>query len=91
MCSQLHPVFEISFIYVETFSFQKYMKPLKSPEYSGIVETGLVDEIFYQIPEILSHHEGFLEHLRQRIVNWDSKQKVGDVFVEAVRKYFMLR
>lgn len=64
------------------------MKPLKSSEYSGIVEAGLVDEIFYQIPEILSHHEGFLELLKQRIANWDNKQKVGDVFVEAVSKYF---
>ncbi|KFM71709.1 Rho guanine nucleotide exchange factor 17, partial [Stegodyphus mimosarum] len=53
--------------YVESLQIlaNKYMKPLKSPEYSGIVETGLVDEIFFQIPEILNHHEGFLELLKQ--------------------------
>lgn len=57
------------------------MSALKTGE---LVDCTLVDEIFYQIPEILNHHEIFLENLRQRLVNWDSKQKVGDVFVEAV-------
>jgi hypothetical protein len=57
------------------------MSALKTGE---LVDCSLVDEIFYQIPEILTHHEHFLENLRQRLINWDSKQKVGDVFVEAV-------
>ncbi|RWS17904.1 rho guanine nucleotide exchange factor 17-like protein [Dinothrombium tinctorium] len=60
------------------------MKPLKSPEYGGLVETNLVDEIFYKIPDILHHHEAFLELLRHRLANWDSKQKIGDVFVEVL-------
>lgn len=62
------------------------MKSLKSPEYAYLVESNLVDLIFYQIPEILKHHEAFLDTLRQRLSNWDSKQKVGDVFVEAFTK-----
>lgn len=60
------------------------MKPLKSPDYGNLVDGNLVDLIFYQIPEILKHHEAFLEILKLRLANWDSKQKVGDVFVEAV-------
>ncbi|XP_067128079.1 rho guanine nucleotide exchange factor 17-like [Centruroides vittatus] len=74
--------------YVESLQIivNKYMKSLKSPEHAGLVDSSLVDEIFYQVPEILSHHESFLEVLRQRLTSWDSKQKVGDVFVEAFTK-----
>lgn len=60
------------------------MKPLKSSESANLVDSSLVDEIFYQIPEILNHHESFLELLRLRLSAWDTKQKIGDVFVEAV-------
>lgn len=31
------------------FFQQKYLQPLKGPECSGLVETNLVDEIFYQV------------------------------------------
>ncbi|KAH6936785.1 hypothetical protein HPB50_021589 [Hyalomma asiaticum] len=71
--------------YVESLQIlvNKYMRPLKSPDTAGTVDSSLVDEIFYMIPEILSHHEAFLEVLRQRLSCWDTRQKVGDVFVEA--------
>lgn len=68
---------------------QKYMRPLKSPEYSGLVESILVDEMFYQIPEILHHHEAFLERLESRLNSWDSKQKVGDLLSEAVSRFVL--
>ncbi|XP_066999339.1 rho guanine nucleotide exchange factor 17 [Anabrus simplex] len=64
----------------------KYLKPLKSPENSGLVDAALVDEIFFQVPVILSHHEVFLEELRKRLDNWDIKQTVGDVFLDAFTK-----
>ncbi|XP_076358964.1 uncharacterized protein LOC143251577 [Tachypleus tridentatus] len=78
--------------YVESLQIlvNKYMKPLKSPENAGIVDPYLVDEIFHQIPEILVHHESFLEMLRQRLANWDTKQKVGDVFVDAFTKQHVI-
>ncbi|GAB6028699.1 hypothetical protein CHUAL_004523 [Chamberlinius hualienensis] len=71
--------------YVESLQIlvNKYFRPLKSPEYSGIVDSHLVEEMFFQIPEILNHHEVFLEVLKQRLENWDNKQIVGDVFVES--------
>ena len=53
-------------------------------EYSNLIESNLVDEVFYQIPEILGHHESILDTLEDRLSNWDSKQKVGDVFVDSV-------
>ena len=57
------------------------MKPLKS---DNVIESCIVDEIFYQIPDILRVHESFLEILTARLANWDSKQVIGDVFIEAV-------
>nr|CAD7427363.1 unnamed protein product [Timema monikensis] len=60
----------------------KYLQPLKSPENAGLVDGALVDEIFYQVPAILSHHEVFLEELRRKLEQWDTKQTVGDVFLE---------
>ncbi|XP_076351879.1 rho guanine nucleotide exchange factor osg-1-like isoform X2 [Tachypleus tridentatus] len=79
-------LFDTEKSYVDSLQIlvNKYMKPLKSSEYMGVIEPSLVNDIFLQIPEILAHHESFLEKLRQRLTNWDTKQKVGDVFVEAV-------
>lgn len=57
------------------------MKPLKA---DNVIESCIVDEIFYQIPEILRVHENFLEILTSRLTNWDSKQVIGDVFIQAV-------
>lgn len=74
--------------YVESLQIlvNKYMRPLKSPDSAGTVEGTLVDEIFYMIPEILSHHESFLDVLQQRLACWDTRQKVGDIFVESFTK-----
>ena len=38
-----------------------------------------------QIPNILLHHEGFLEDLKGRLENWDAKKTIGDWFLECVR------
>lgn len=57
---------------------------MESGQSSLLIDGNLVDEIFYQIPEILKHHESFLDVLKERKLNWDSKQKVGDLFLEAV-------
>ncbi|XP_032783491.2 LOW QUALITY PROTEIN: uncharacterized protein LOC116921335 [Daphnia magna] len=74
--------------YVESLQIlvTKYLQPLKGPECSGLVETNLVDEIFYQIPAILAHHEVFLEELRKRLESWDIKQCVGGVFLDTLTK-----
>lgn len=75
---------EINHIKYQQIIFQKYLQPLQSPEHAGLVDSSLVDEIFYMVPAILSVHEKFLEELKKRLEVWDAKQKVGDVFLDAV-------
>lgn len=65
-------------------SLQGYMKPLKQPENSLLCDPSLVDEIFDQIPELLEHHEQFLEQIHDCVQNWHEKQKVGDLLVQSV-------
>lgn len=62
------------------------MKPLKSYDSNkNLIDSSLVDEIFYTIPEILQHHENFLSALQDRLSSdWDSSQVIGNVFIEAV-------
>lgn len=62
------------------------MKPLKSLESNTVlIDSNLVDEIFYTIPEILQHHENFLSALQDRLSSdWDTSQVIGNVFIEAV-------
>lgn len=74
--------------YVESLQIliSKYLEPLKSTENASLLDANLVDEIFFQIPSLLSHHEVFLEELKKRLDHWDIKQKVGDVFLETFSK-----
>ena len=61
------------------------MQPLRT---NNLIDQTLIDEIFYQIPEILEHHEHFLAALQARLDNWDpnyqSSQNIGDIFRETV-------
>lgn len=63
---------------------QGYMQPLKQPENSLLCDPSLVDEIFDQIPELLAHHEQFLEQVRHCVQTWHAQQKVGDLLVQSV-------
>ena len=65
-------------------TLQVYYKPLKKSEGGAIIESGQVDEIFFQIPEILLNHEYFLEQLNNRAKTWSDKQIIGDIFVSSV-------
>lgn len=62
------------------------MKPLKSLDSNRIlIDSNLVDEIFYTVPELLQHHETFLSALQDRLTSdWDTSQVIGNVFIEAV-------
>ncbi len=61
-----------------------YYEPLKRPQAAALVDSSLVGEIFYQIPEICSIHERFLQQLSVRVKHWDSEKKIGDIFVGTV-------
>ncbi|RVE47028.1 hypothetical protein evm_008310 [Chilo suppressalis] len=81
-------LYETEKSYVDSLDIlvKKYLQPLKSPENAGLLDSFLVDEIFYQVPAILGLHQAFLEQLRRRLEHWDLQQKVGDVFLEVFTK-----
>lgn len=67
-------------------SSQGYMRPLKQPDSSSIVDPLLVDEMFYQIPEILEHHEHFLEQVAGCVSQWHDRQTVGHILIQSVSR-----
>lgn len=64
--------------------WQKYYHPLKSPEKNHLVTNALLHDIFFQIPQILAHHEAFLEDLKLRLETWEGKATIGDWFLKSV-------
>ncbi|XP_053564699.1 rho guanine nucleotide exchange factor 17 [Bombina bombina] len=78
--------------YVESLRtlMEGYMKPLKLPENSFLCDPSLVDEIFDQIPELLEHHEQFLEQVHHCIQNWQEIQTVGDILGESFSKEILV-
>ncbi|XP_049339265.1 rho guanine nucleotide exchange factor 17 [Astyanax mexicanus] len=65
---------------------QGYMKPLKQPDNSPLCDPSLVDEMFYQIPEILEHHELFLEQVLICVNDWHDRQIIGQLLVQSFSK-----
>ncbi|XP_056417198.1 rho guanine nucleotide exchange factor 17 isoform X2 [Hyla sarda] len=78
--------------YVESLRtlMEGYMKPLKQPENSILVDPSLVDEIFDQIPELLEHHEQFLEQVNHCVHNWLDIQTVGDMLGQSFSKEILV-
>ncbi|XP_076590831.1 rho guanine nucleotide exchange factor 17 isoform X2 [Chaetodon auriga] len=74
--------------YVESLRtlIQGYMRPLKQPDSGSIVDPLLVDEMFYQIPEILEHHEHFLEQVAGCVSQWHDRQTVGHILIQSFSK-----
>ncbi|XP_050727403.1 uncharacterized protein LOC127004096 isoform X2 [Eriocheir sinensis] len=72
--------------YVRNLNFllTSYQQTLKSPEYSAIIDSNLVDDIFFMVPEIHAIHERFLEELRQRQEARDASLCVGDLLLQMV-------
>lgn len=60
------------------------MRPLKQPDSGSIVDPLLVDDMFYQIPEILEHHELFLEEVAACVGQWHHTQIVGHILIQSV-------
>ncbi|XP_054462758.1 LOW QUALITY PROTEIN: rho guanine nucleotide exchange factor 17-like [Anoplopoma fimbria] len=74
--------------YVESLRslIQGYLRPLKQPDSGSIVDPLLVDEMFYQIPEILEHHEHFLEQVSGCVSQWHDRQTVGHFLIQSFSK-----
>lgn len=62
------------------------MRPLKQPDSGSIVDPLLVDDMFYQIPEILEHHEHFLEQVAACVGQWHHTQTVGHILIQSVSR-----
>uniref|UniRef100_A0A672RQ91 Rho guanine nucleotide exchange factor 17 n=1 Tax=Sinocyclocheilus grahami TaxID=75366 RepID=A0A672RQ91_SINGR len=75
-----------SLSYLDSIGISGYMKPLKHPENSPLCDPSLVDEMFYQIPEILEHHEQFLEQVLDCVNQWHDKQTIGHVLIQSFSK-----
>ncbi|XP_027003155.2 rho guanine nucleotide exchange factor 17 isoform X1 [Tachysurus fulvidraco] len=65
---------------------QSYLKPLKQSDNPPLCDPSLVDEMFYQIPEILEHHELFLEQVISCVNDWHERQTIGDLLVQSFSK-----
>ncbi|XP_069615525.1 rho guanine nucleotide exchange factor 17 [Ranitomeya imitator] len=78
--------------YVESLRtlMEGYMKPLKQPENSFLCDPSLVDEIFDHIPELLEHHEQFLEQVSYCMQNWADIQTVGDILGQSFSKEILV-
>ncbi|KAJ8028275.1 Rho guanine nucleotide exchange factor 17 [Holothuria leucospilota] len=65
---------------------KRYQRPLKSAEFTGICDAGIVDSIFYKIPEILQNHENFLQQLEMGIENKHTVQKIANLITNSFSK-----
>uniref|UniRef100_A0A8D9BUD0 Rho guanine nucleotide exchange factor 17 n=1 Tax=Cacopsylla melanoneura TaxID=428564 RepID=A0A8D9BUD0_9HEMI len=82
-------LYETEKSYVEALQtiVTRYLEPLKSGDLDDrLIEPSMVDDIFYQIPEILSEHEEFLDALKKRLDIWDINQSVGDLILATFTK-----
>ena len=84
MISQLLFLLPPPFLSLSLFVPKVYLEPLKKPQAFGMIDSSLVRDIFYQIPEICGLHERFLLQISQRTERWHPLQKIGDVFVNTV-------
>ncbi|XP_059178943.1 rho guanine nucleotide exchange factor 17-like isoform X2 [Physella acuta] len=66
----------------------KYMVPLKT---QSSVDDNIVDNIFYMIPEILTHHSIYLDFLDNVWKHWDtSRSTVGNIIITIFAKQTVL-
>jgi hypothetical protein len=80
---------EKSFVEGLEYLVQKYMRPLKQPLECTLIDSALVDKIFYKIPEILAHHQFLLAALSARIEGLQNDSSIGDVLMSHVRMNFL--
>lgn len=81
LCRRRTPV---KYLTADFCLLQVYFEPLKKPRTPTLIDAGQVDVIFYQIPNLQSCHESFLQQLTDRVSDWHNQQKIGDIFVNQV-------
>ncbi|XP_068452032.1 rho guanine nucleotide exchange factor 10-like protein isoform X2 [Clinocottus analis] len=68
---------------------QEYQRPLMEAE-PRILSTRKIRPIFYRMREITQCHAMFQIALASRVAEWDSNQKIGDLFVASFSKSMVL-
>ncbi|KAM6977926.1 LOW QUALITY PROTEIN: rho guanine nucleotide exchange factor 10-like protein [Aplochiton taeniatus] len=68
---------------------QEYQKPLLEPE-TRILSPKKIRPIFYRLREILQCHSMFQIALASRVAEWDTSEKIGDLFVASFSKSMVL-
>lgn len=61
------------------------MEPLRDTTTPNLIDDDLLEEIFFQIPDLKQCHETFLNQLSERMMKEPGNQKIGDVFLNSVR------
>lgn len=60
---------------------------------SAILPMDKINKLFCRIDVLYSNHQKFLISLKERIKNWNSEQKIGDLFIKEVniiiKKFFL--
>ena len=76
--------FQLPYLYI-----QIYMKPLLELAQSSapILDSDTVNKLFGPITDISHHHELFYSALLSRTLNWNTQQKIGDIFMSSVSLY----
>ena len=85
-------LFDTERTFVESLEYlmQKYMRPLKQPLECTLIDTDLVDKIFYKIPEILAHHQVLYAALTSRMEGFQNDVIIGDVLLAHFTKQSMI-
>lgn len=65
------------------FVSQEYQKPLLEPQ-TSILKLRKVQQIFFRVQEIHQCHSMFQIALASRVAEWDTSEKIGDLFVASV-------
>lgn len=65
------------------FVSQEYQEPLLGP-HSSVLSHRKVRQIFYRVQDIQQCHQMFQMALASRVSEWDSSEKIGDLFVASV-------
>lgn len=71
-------------------SHQEYHRPLMEAE-PHILSPRKIRPIFYRIREITQCHSMFQIALASRVAEWDSCEKIGDLFVASVSVHVWMR
>lgn len=85
----IQPVNPLLSLYFLPQSHQEYHRPLMEDD-PRILSPRKIRPIFHRIREITQCHSMFQIALASRVAEWDSSEKIGDLFVASVSVHLFL-